>query len=145
MSELHSPETPADFAAMGAALAGTFSEFLGLRIDGIAEDSTVTATLELRPDLLQAMGIVHGGIHAAVAEELASMATFREVSRDGRFAVGQSNLTHFLRPVRTGTLHITAVPKHRGRTSWVWQIESTDDQGRTCAVSTVTMAVRTPR
>ena len=32
--------------------------------------------------------------------------------------------------------------RHRGRTSWVWEVEFTDDQGRLCAISRVTMAVR---
>jgi len=127
---------------MRANLEGTFSEYLGIRFGEIAEDGSVTAELDLHPGLLQPMGITHGGIHAAIAEEVASMATFWHVSPDGRFGVGQSNLTHFLRPTSTGTLHVSATPIHRGRTSWVWRIEICDDEGRRCAVSTVTMAVR---
>lgn len=144
MSELHSDATPTDTEAMAAALAGTFSEFLGLGMGPEADDGSVTAELDLRPDMCQPMGIVHGGILSAVAEELASYATFRHVCTDGRFCVGQSNLTHFLRPTRSGTLHVKATPLHRGRTSWVWQVVTLDDAGRRCAVSTVTMAVRRP-
>jgi acyl-coenzyme A thioesterase PaaI-like protein len=32
--------------------------------------------------------------------------------------------------------------RHRGRTTWVWQLEMTDDEGRLCALSQVVVAVR---
>ena len=31
---------------------------------------------------------------------------------------------------------------HRGRTTWVWDVRLTDDEGRLCASSRVTVAVR---
>ena len=31
---------------------------------------------------------------------------------------------------------------HRGRTTWVWDVSFTDDEGRLCATSRVTLAVR---
>jgi 1,4-dihydroxy-2-naphthoyl-CoA hydrolase len=121
---------------------GTFTAFLGVRFDEPEADGTVRATVPLRPEFHQPMGITHGGIYAAVAEEVASAATFVAVRSSGRYAVGQSNLTHFLRPTSSGTLHVAARPHHRGRTSWVWTVEFHDDEGRPCALSTVTMAVR---
>jgi uncharacterized protein (TIGR00369 family) len=57
-------------------------------------------------------------------------------------AMGQSNHTSFLRPVSEGTVHATGTVRHRGRTTWVWEIEFTDDQGMLCALTRVTMAVR---
>jgi 1,4-dihydroxy-2-naphthoyl-CoA hydrolase len=90
----------------------------------------------------QPYGIVHGGAYAAAAESLASAATFAHVSQEGMLAMGQSNHTSFLRPVSDGTIHAEGTPKHRGRTSWVWEVEFTDDEGRLCALSRVTMAVR---
>jgi 1,4-dihydroxy-2-naphthoyl-CoA hydrolase len=56
--------------------------------------------------------------------------------------MGQSNHTSFLRPVSEGTIHAEATAKHRGRTSWVWEVEFRDDQGRLCALSRVTTALR---
>ena len=32
--------------------------------------------------------------------------------------------------------------RHRGRTTWVWEVEITDDQGRLCALVRMTIAVR---
>lgn len=90
----------------------------------------------------QPLGLVHGGIHAAIAESLASLATFRAVEKEGMIAVGLSNHTSFLRPVLEGHLNGEARRRHRGRTTWLWEVELTDDEGRLCALSRVTIAVR---
>jgi len=90
----------------------------------------------------QPYGIVHGGAYAAAAESLASTATNLAVAEDEMFAMGQSNHTSFLRPVSAGTVHAEATARHRGRTTWVWEVEFTDDEGRLCALSRVTTAVR---
>lgn len=90
----------------------------------------------------QPMGLVHGGAYAALAESLASATTYLAVAEEGAIAVGQSNHTSFLRPVTEGFVHAEARCRHQGRTSWVWEVEFTDDQGRLCALTRVTMAVR---
>jgi uncharacterized protein (TIGR00369 family) len=61
---------------------------------------------------------------------------------DGYIAVGMSNQTSFLRPIRHGTIHAEARRRHRGRTTWVWEVDFTDDDGKLCALTRVTMAVR---
>jgi 1,4-dihydroxy-2-naphthoyl-CoA hydrolase len=90
----------------------------------------------------QPMGLVHGGAYAALAESLVSMSTHNAVVEDGSFVVGQSNNTTFLRPAMGATVHAEGVPLHRGRTTWVWDVSFTDDEGRLCAVSRMTVAVR---
>jgi 1,4-dihydroxy-2-naphthoyl-CoA hydrolase len=90
----------------------------------------------------QVFGLVHGGAFAAFAELLASQATATAVSGEGAIAVGLSNHTSFLRPVTEGHVHAEARRRHRGRTTWLWEVDFTDDEGRLCAVSRVTMAVR---
>jgi 1,4-dihydroxy-2-naphthoyl-CoA hydrolase len=90
----------------------------------------------------QPYGVVHGGAYAALAETLASVATHLAVSPEGGIAMGLSNSTSFLRPVTEGTVHAEARRRHRGRTTWLWDVEFSDDDGRLCAVTRVTMAVR---
>jgi 1,4-dihydroxy-2-naphthoyl-CoA hydrolase len=53
-----------------------------------------------------------------------------------------SNQSSFLRPVGNGTIHAIARRRHRGRTTWVWDVELTNDEGQLCALSRVTVAVR---
>jgi 1,4-dihydroxy-2-naphthoyl-CoA hydrolase len=90
----------------------------------------------------QPMGLVHGGAYAALAESMVSMATFRAVRDRGSFAVGQSNSTTFLRPITGGHVNAEGSALHRGRTTWVWDVTFSDDEGRLCAITRMTMAVR---
>lgn len=90
----------------------------------------------------QPLGLVHGGAYASLAESMASLTTYAAVRDNGEIAVGQSNQTSFLRPATEGTVHAEGRPIHRGRTSWVWDVTFTDDAGRLCAITRVTMAVR---
>ena len=106
-------------------------------------DERVVATMSVDDQpVLQPMGLVHGGVYATMAEGMVSEATFRAVYPDGNFAVGMSNSTSFLRPITAGTIHAEARRRHRGRTTWLWDVDFTDDEGRLCATTRVTMAVR---
>jgi 1,4-dihydroxy-2-naphthoyl-CoA hydrolase len=105
-------------------------------------EELATGRFEVSDAVRQPYGIVHGGAYAALAETVVSHATAIAVYADGMIAMGQSNHTSFLRPVSEGSVHAEARRKHRGRTSWVWDVEFTDDEGRLCALSRVTMAVR---
>ena len=107
-----------------------------------AGDEVATARLEVSDKVRQPYGIVHGGAYAALAETVVSHATAMAVLPDGMIAMGQANDTSFLRPVMQGSVHAEARRKHRGRSSWVWEVEFRDDEGRLCALSRVTMAVR---
>jgi len=92
--------------------------------------------------ICQRWGPVHGGAHAALAEVVATEATIAHVWGDGNRAVGSSNNTAFLCPNSEGTVHVRARRPHGGRATWVWDVDMTDDAGRLCATSRVTIAVR---
>lgn len=121
-----------------------FDRHLGHEIVEASPD-VVRGRCPVRDELRQPYGLVHGGVLAAMAETLASLGTHLGVADDGGVAVGQSNTTQFLRPVRDGTIHAEGRPRHRGRTSWVWDVEITDDSGALCAISRLTIAVRPAR
>jgi uncharacterized protein (TIGR00369 family) len=106
-------------------------------------DERVVATMSVDDQpVLQPMGIVHGGVYATMAEGMVSEATFRAVYPDGNIAVGMQNSTSFLRPITNGTIHAEARRRHRGRTTWIWDVDFSDDDGRLCATTRVTIAVR---
>lgn len=119
----------------------TFDGLYGLQIHDVSEEEA-TASVPVTDSVRQPMGIVHGGLYASIAESLASVATGLSVAKDGKAAMGLSNATSFLRPITEGTVHATARRLHRGRSTWVWDVEITDDQGRRCAVTRMTIAVR---
>jgi 1,4-dihydroxy-2-naphthoyl-CoA hydrolase len=107
-----------------------------------SSDELVRGRVPVREHLAQPVGLVHGGVYAAIAEGLASLGTNHGVAPEGKLGLGMSNQSSFLRSVGSGTIHAIARRRHRGRTTWVWDIELTDDQGRLCALSRVTVAVR---
>ncbi|MDP9346500.1 MAG: PaaI family thioesterase [Actinomycetota bacterium] len=119
----------------------TFDSLYGLEVLD-ASDELVRAQVAVRDEVKQPMGLVHGGVFASIAESITSMATAMAVYDDGKSAQGLSNQTSFLRPITRGTIHAQATRRHRGRTTWVWEVEITDDDGRLCALVRMTIAVR---
>lgn len=118
-----------------------FDGLYGLEITEITDQLAVGAVV-VRDELKQPFGLVHGGVYAAIAESLASIATGVAVGRQGRQAMGLSNQTSFLRPITGGTIHARAQRKHAGRSTWVWEVEMADDAGRLCVLTRMTVAVR---
>lgn len=117
---------------------------LGFEIDEV-EIGRVTGHFEVEDRVKQPFGIVHGGAHAAFAETLASLGTYRAVAEEGKIAMGMSNQTQFLRAATTGTVHAEALAIHRGSTTWVWDVTMRDDEDRILAVCRMTIAVRQQR
>ncbi len=118
-----------------------FDALYGLEVSEASPERLV-ATVTVRDELKQPFGLVHGGVYASMAEGLASFGTVLGVHEDGKVAMGISNVTNFIRPVSEGVIHARVHPRHSGRTTWVWEAEFSDDAGRLCALSRVTVAVR---
>lgn len=121
-----------------------FDRLYGLELLSVS-DTEVRAQVRVREEIKQPMGLVHGGLYASVAESMASVATALAVLEGGETAVGLSNNTSFLRPVTRGMVNALATRLHRGRSTWVWDVRFTDDDGRLCAITRMTIAVRPPR
>jgi 1,4-dihydroxy-2-naphthoyl-CoA hydrolase len=118
-----------------------FDGLVGLEIESVS-DEEVAARVRVRDELKQPAGLVHGGVYASMAESMASIATWVAVAPEGKSAQGLSNQTSFLRPITEGTIHATARRRHKGRTTWIWEVDVTDGQGRLCALVRMTVAVR---
>ena len=118
-----------------------FDGLYGLEILAMSH-TEVTGEVMVRDEIKQHAGLVHGGVYASIAESLASLGTAFAVIDEGKMAMGLANQTSFMRPITEGTVHAVARRLHRGRTTWVWDVEITDDQGRLCVVTRMTVAVR---
>jgi 1,4-dihydroxy-2-naphthoyl-CoA hydrolase len=118
-----------------------FDRLYGLQLLEVSEE-VVRARAQVRAELKQPAGLVHGGVYASMAEAMASIATGMSVLAHGSTAMGLSNNTSFMRPVTAGTVHAHATRLHRGRTTWVWDVRFSDDDDRLCAVTRMTIAVR---
>jgi len=101
--------------------------------------------VEVREELLQPVGLVHGGVFSTLVESLCSRVTAEQVRGEGLIAIGQSLSISFLRPITAGTIEVNAQARHRGRTTWIWQAEVSDAEGNVCALAQMTTAVRPDR
>jgi 1,4-dihydroxy-2-naphthoyl-CoA hydrolase len=119
----------------------TLDTTLGFEAYEFDGETVARARLPVTDAVRQPFGIVHGGAYASLAESLCSRATFEGVGPEN-IALGQSNETKFLRPASAGTVSAVATARHRGRTSWVWDVEMSDEEGRLLALTRMTIAVR---
>ncbi len=136
--------SPWDISALPAPaipLERTFEGFLGVEWIELT-DTTAHVRFEVRENLKQPLGLLHGGIYSAVAETVASVATVHAVWRDGLIGSGLSNTASFLRPVTAGVIDVHATLRGHDEREWVWSHEFVDEQGRLCAMVDVTIAVR---
>jgi 1,4-dihydroxy-2-naphthoyl-CoA hydrolase len=100
------------------------------------------ARVPVRDELRQPVGLMHGGVMSTLVESVCSRATALSVLDDGMAAMGQSINVNFMRPITEGHAEVKARSRHRGRTTWVWEAEVIDAEGRLCALAQMTIAVR---
>jgi len=118
-----------------------YAELLG--IEWLDEDpEKARARIPIRDELRQPFGLMHGGVLSSLVESVCSRATALAVFGDGMIAMGQSINLNFLRPITAGHAEVRARARHRGRSTWVWESEVVDAEGRLCALAQMTIAVR---
>jgi 1,4-dihydroxy-2-naphthoyl-CoA hydrolase len=122
------------------AITGGFNKAMGIRFVRATIDEVV-AELEVGPVHKQPFGIVHGGVHAALVEAVASVGASLHAMQRGQVAIGLENHTSFLHAVREGTLRATGRPLSRGKKSQVWEGAITDSAGRLVATGRVRLIV----
>lgn len=122
----------------------TLDGALGITFD-LQADGTATGTMPITDNVRQPYGIVHGGAYASLAETVASAGTFAQVYENNMIALGMSNQTQFLRSASEGTITAVGVPLQQSKTTWVWDVTMSDDDGNVCAVSRMVIAVRPRR
>jgi uncharacterized protein (TIGR00369 family) len=118
-----------------------FTELVG--VEWIDDDpDRARARVEVRPELLQPFGLLHGGVLSTLVEAVCSRSTALAVLDGGMAAMGQAINVNFVRPVLEGAVEVRARARHRGRSSWVWEAEVFDSEERVCALAQMTIAVR---
>lgn len=113
------------------------NEFISDNEIKILEFSDDHAKLEIKIDkaVLNGHGIVHGGIIFAMADNAAAAATFTK----GRLCVTLNSTINFIRPVVGEKMIVEADAIFAGRTTGVYDVKVTNDQGTLCAKASFTM------
>jgi 1,4-dihydroxy-2-naphthoyl-CoA hydrolase len=129
---------PENVARVNERIRGTFAGVLGMEFTSMAPDR-VEATLQIREDLKQPWGIVHGGAVMTLADTVAGAASF--LNAQGGQTVTVELKINLIGAVREGKIRAVALPVHRGRTTSVWETRVTDEAGKLVAVSLSTHLV----
>ena len=121
----------------------TAAERLGIEFVEIGDDF-VRGRMPVDARTKQPYGVVHGGASILLAETLGSCGADYCTPMGHRIVGLDINANH-IRGVASGWVNGIARPVHIGRSTQVWQIDMTDDEGRISCVSRLTLSVLAPR
>lgn len=130
---------PISIEILGANHVGTAGEHLGIQFLEVGDDF-IRARLPVDQRTKQPHGILHGGVSVVLAETLGSCGAAYSAPPGCRVVGLDINANH-IRATSSGWVHGITRPVHIGRSTQVWHIELSDDQGRLTCVSRITMAV----
>lgn len=89
----------------------------------------------------QPMGLLHGGASVVLAESLGSIAAILTIDMTKQSAVGLEINANHIRSAKSGFVYGCVKPIHVGRTTQVWGIEITNEEGKTVCISRITIAI----
>jgi uncharacterized protein (TIGR00369 family) len=113
-----------------------YAKFLGLEL-GEMKPGEANLHLEVRDDLRQNQGVMHGGAVASLIDTASAFAVVTQLEPHER--VTTTDLTiHYLRPVHKGRLTATARTIRAGRRLFVLSVEVMDDQRKLIATAVTT-------
>lgn len=118
---------------------GHFAPYNHITVTRI-EGREAEGTLEIRPESLNPMGIVHGGALVALADTVAGCAAFT----CGKVCVTLDCSMQYLAPASGARITCTATPRKLGKTVLVYEAVLTDDTGRTVATGVYTFFAKGP-
>jgi len=119
---------------------GTAINALGIEMTELTDDS-IKGRMPVDGRTRQPGGVLHGGASVALAETLASWGASMTVDSAQYYCVGMEINANHVRPVAEGWVYGEARPLTRGRTTQVWDIRITQEDGKLVCVSRCTMAV----
>jgi uncharacterized protein (TIGR00369 family) len=118
-----------------------YARFLGLELGDIRAGE-VSIHLDVRDELKQNQGRVHGGAIASLIDTAAAFAVLTQIETNER--VTTTDLTiHYLRPITEGRMTATAHIVRGGRRLFVLSVEVTNS-ARVLVATAVTTYIRIP-
>ena len=132
--------SPPDIDALNAKQKNTIGELLDIRFEAVDDDS-LTASMVVDQRTHQPYGLLHGGASVVLAETVGSSASYLVIDPSKFFCVGIEVNANHLRGLRSGRVTAVARPVHLGRTTHVWDIRLTSDDGKASCISRLTVAV----
>lgn len=132
-------QTP-DLEALNALQKNTIGELLDIRFESFDAES-ISASMAVDARTHQPYGLLHGGASVVLAETLGSMASYLCIDSSRFYCVGLEVNANHLRGLREGRVYAVARPVHLGRTSHVWDIRLSGEDGKPSCISRLTTAI----
>lgn len=134
-----------DVAAMmtdSTGEVGGIPDYLGIRTTQIGP-GTMTAELDVRPELLNPFGSAHGGTLAALADHVLGAVLYPLIPR-GAWAATTELKLNFLAPIRSGVLQARSEVISLTTRTAVVRIDATND-GRLVGAAQGTVTISAPK
>ena len=132
----------AEMMTTAAEQMGGIPDYLAIRTVDVGP-GTMTAELEVRPELLNPFGSAHGGTLAALADHVLGAVLYPLIPR-GAWAATTELKLNFLAPVRGGTLRARSEVISLTRRTAVVRIDATND-GRLVGAAQGTVTISEPK
>jgi uncharacterized protein (TIGR00369 family) len=129
-------------AASGHRESTGISAYLGVEVVAVGP-GTMAATVEVRPELLNPFGVLHGGVVSALVDHLLGAVCYPVVPR-GTWAATTEYKVNLVAPVREGLLEGRAGIVAMSRRTAVVRIDVAN-AGRLVALAQGTVTLRPPK
>ena len=113
-----------------------FNQLVGIRLVRIHKDG-VTIDCKLRPELLNASGVLHGGVTATLADAAVGIAITQRLGRTGGATTVEMKL-NYLRPVAGRKITARARLLRMGSTLCIGRVDMFDDAKELVSTALVT-------
>lgn len=129
-----------DLEQLNANQKNTIGELVDIRFEAF-DDESITASMVVDHRTHQPYGLLHGGASVVLAESVGSTASYLCIDTSKYYCVGLEINANHLRGLRSGRVTAVARSFHLGRTTHVWDIRLSGDDGKLSCISRLTMAI----
>ena len=126
--------------ALNRLAKNTMVEHLGIEFTEVGEEH-ISARMPVDKRTHQPLGLLHGGASVVLAETLGSVAANYCIDPERQYAVGLEINANHLKGVKSGWVYGTGRAIHIGRTTQVWDIRITNEEGAMICISRITIAI----
>lgn len=129
-----------DLEALHSTRKNTISDLLDIRFESF-DDVSITASMPVDARTHQPYGLLHGGASVVLAETLGSMASYHCIDTSKFYCVGLEVNANHLRGLRSGRVTGVCRAVHLGRSTHVWDIRLSGEDGKASCISRLTVAI----
>jgi len=105
-------------------------------------ENFLLAKMPVTPKVHQPDGVLHGGASVALAESVGSAASFIFMDAKEFVVRGIEIAANHVRSIKEGFVYARASILHKGRTTQLWEIKITDEEGNlisNCKLTTIAL------